>query len=167
MAKTFICLNCHLEKDANSHLREQSYCGMHECQKARKRIWQKQKMASDPDYRETQSNNLKDWRKNKPLHEYQRTYRFENPKYVKANRKKQKARNRKRQKQNKSASRNVIVKMDALTYGKSDAYVALPCRFHGETLIVKMDTPTPRKSSDYAAVFQAENIMAMIVKMAR
>jgi len=40
----------------------QSFCGNPACQRARKRIWQKQKLASDTDYRDNQKSSQKAWR---------------------------------------------------------------------------------------------------------
>jgi hypothetical protein len=46
----------------------QQYCGSADCQKARKRKWQKEKLARDPDYRENQA------AAQKASHLYRRAY---------------------------------------------------------------------------------------------
>ena len=81
----------------------QRYCGSTDCQKARKRKWQKEKLKSDPDYRENQAAAQKAWReRNKG---YWREYRKRNPGYCEQNRLRQRGRNR---------QRRMIAKMDAL-----------------------------------------------------
>jgi hypothetical protein len=81
----------------------QQYCGSAGCQKARKRGWQKEKLKSDPDYRENQAAAQKAWReRNKG---YWREYRKKNQTYSEQNRLRQRERNR---------QRRVIAKMDAL-----------------------------------------------------
>jgi hypothetical protein len=57
----------------------------------RKRKWQKEKLATDSDYREHQAKAQKEWcSKNK---DYWKGYRKRNPAYTKRNRKKQRQRN--------------------------------------------------------------------------
>ncbi len=44
MQKTFICLGCKKEKEANPRLKGiQKYCGDIQCQRERKRLWYKKK----------------------------------------------------------------------------------------------------------------------------
>jgi len=45
------CAHCGCPLDLNPRSKNQRYCGKQECQRARKRMWQKNKMATDPDYR--------------------------------------------------------------------------------------------------------------------
>jgi hypothetical protein len=81
----------------------QQYCGSADCQRARKRKWQKEKLKNDPDYRENQAAAQKAWReRNKG---YWREYRKSNQIYSKRNRLLQKERNR---------QRRMIAKMDEL-----------------------------------------------------
>ncbi len=81
----------------------QQYCGSADCQKARKRKWQKEKLKSDPDYRENQAAAQKAWReRNKG---YWREYRKKNQTYSEQNRLGQRGRNR---------QRRMIAKMDEL-----------------------------------------------------
>jgi class 3 adenylate cyclase len=81
-------------------VKNQQYCGKKECQRARKRSWQKEKIATDPDYRANQRECNKAWRGRNP--DYWRHYRKNHPRYVEKNRLLQKARRRRR-----------VVKMDA------------------------------------------------------
>jgi hypothetical protein len=81
----------------------QQYCGSVDCQKARKRKWQKEKLKGDPDYRENQAAAQKAWReRNKG---YWRECRKSNQTYSTRNRLLQKERNR---------QRRMIAKMDEL-----------------------------------------------------
>lgn len=82
----------------------QRYCGSADCQKARKRKWQKEKLKRDPDYRENQAAAQKAWqRRNK---DYWSAYRKKNRTYAEQNRLHQKERNR---------QRRMIAKMDELS----------------------------------------------------
>jgi len=71
----------------------QTYCSKAECQRVRKRLWQKEKLNADADYRENQRQSQKRWRENNP--EYWKRWRAAHPDYVARNRKLQMARNRK------------------------------------------------------------------------
>ncbi len=98
MAK-FICKNCHEEKDSNCRLKDgnKQYCGKAECQRARKAAWQRGKMRNNSKYRDKQKEYLKQWRKRRPLDQYQKQYRQSHPDYVEKNRQQQRLRNNKRQ----------------------------------------------------------------------
>ena len=110
MAQIFTCENCRKIITMNPRLKgNQRYCGDRQCQQARKTSWQKQKMATDPTYRNKQYQSMDRWRKHEPLHRYQKNYRINHPHYVEQNRTKQKGRNQLR------ASLKNIVKMDALS----------------------------------------------------
>jgi hypothetical protein len=81
----------------------QRYCGSADCQRARKKSWQKEKLKSDPDYRENQAAAQKGWReRNKG---YWREYRKNNQTYSQRNRLRQRERNR---------QKRMIAKMDEL-----------------------------------------------------
>ena len=71
--KTFKCRGCHRELPASPKVKEQNYCGRAECQRARRREWQRKKMATDPDYRENQRNSQRQWQEKNP--DYWRNYR--------------------------------------------------------------------------------------------
>ena len=95
------CAHCGCPLDLNPRAKNQRYCGKKECQRARKRLWQKGKMATDADYRANQQECNKAWRGRNP--DYWRNYRKSHPRYVERNRLLQKARRRRR-----------VAKMDAL-----------------------------------------------------
>jgi hypothetical protein len=95
------CPHCKRKFSPHPAVVQQRYCGGADCQRARKRIWQKAKLARDPDYRENQATAQRAWRERNP--EYWRRYRRNHPAYREANRLRQRARNR---------QRRVIAKMD-------------------------------------------------------
>ena len=112
-------------------VRDQRYCSNPECQKARKKKWQKEKLASDSDYRANQAEAQRQWRSRN--RDYWRQYRKRNPAYTETNRMGQRERNRRRR------SGLGIAKMDELT-GKtliqSGRYRLVPVCNSG---IAKMD----------------------------
>jgi hypothetical protein len=90
-------------------VKNQRYCRKRTCQKARKKSWQKMKLAFDNDYWENQAKAQKTWR-GKNLG-YWKEYRAKNSAYTEHNRFLQRKRNRKR----KGAPPPVIAKMDEST----------------------------------------------------
>ena len=101
MEKT--CPHCGKKFLPHPAVLNQQYCGSADCQKVRKRKWQKEKLKSDPDYRENQAAAQKAWReRNKG---YWREYRKKNQTYSEQNRLGQRGRNR---------QRRMIAKMDEL-----------------------------------------------------
>ncbi len=46
------CAHCGCPLELKARSRNQRYCGKKECQGARKRLWQKNRMATDPDYQD-------------------------------------------------------------------------------------------------------------------
>lgn len=101
------CVNpcCRRHFLPNPRVKTQRYCNRKECQRVRRRLWQKEKMASDLDYQANQRDCQKRWRKQNP--DYWRQYRMNNPLYVERNRLLQRKRDRKRRLDN-------LAKMDAL-----------------------------------------------------
>jgi hypothetical protein len=87
-----LCAHCGRPLPLSTKNPNQKYCGQPECQKARKRLWQKQKMASDPAYRENQRHANNEWLKNNP--HYWDQYRQSRPEYTKRNREMSKERMR-------------------------------------------------------------------------
>jgi len=75
-------------------VKNQRFCNRKVCQRARKNLWQRQKMATDPDYRTNQKNCQKKWNQQHP--DYWRKYRNQRPKYCEKNRLLQKHRDKKR-----------------------------------------------------------------------
>jgi hypothetical protein len=140
MQTKLLCKNGGHEVDANPRLKgNQLYCGAPECQRARKRTWQKNKMATDKKYRRNQIACLVRWRKEHALHRYQKQYRQDHPEYVEKNREKQRLRNDKRRQRVQLSPK--IVKMDAFQNQaiKSGVYWLAPCAMDASQKIVKMD----------------------------
>jgi len=105
------CINC--GKIWNTPLRNpnRAYCNSSVCQKVRKRIWQQQKIASDPDYKANQRDAKKVWQNANP--DYCNTYRKKNDAYTQKNRIRQAERNQKRRVHLQNQAANLIAKMDA------------------------------------------------------
>lgn len=85
------CAYCQRRYLKNPRVKLQSYCGADNCQRARKRRWQRHKMATDPDYRLNQKDCMLRWRQRHP--NYWREYRGAHPTYAAQNRILQKLRN--------------------------------------------------------------------------
>lgn len=114
------CKHCHRYFIPNPRAKDQQYCSQKDCQRARKRHWQRQKMKADPDYRQNQKDSQKKWRQGNP--DYWREYRKNHPEYRTRNRKKQKDRDAKRRVKR-------LAKMDALAslkQIKAGSYYLIP-----------------------------------------
>ena len=72
----------------------QAFCSAAECQRERKRRWQRAKRGSDPDYRENDARSSRHWRQQHAS--YWREYRRSHPEYTARNRQQQRGRNRTR-----------------------------------------------------------------------
>ena len=71
--KSFCCNACRRIHPVNPRNINQKYCNRADCQRARKREWQRKKRASDSDYRQNQKDCQKRWLENHP--DYWRVYR--------------------------------------------------------------------------------------------
>lgn len=120
----------------------QRFCPTPACQRRRRREWQRQRLATDADYRENQAQAQRNWAAAHP--EYWHEYRELHPAYAARNREQQKRRN----------VTNRVAKMDAwkrLTAVRSGIYALSPAP---QTLIAKMDpwivriTVLARESAD-------------------
>jgi hypothetical protein len=100
------CLCCKRRFIAHPAVCHQRYCSDPECQKRRKRNWQKEKLSIDSDYRVNQASAQRQWRRRN--RDYWREYRRRNPAYTERNRIGQRERNRGRR------SGSGIAKMDEL-----------------------------------------------------
>jgi DNA-directed RNA polymerase subunit RPC12/RpoP len=94
MNRMIRCAHCGRRILSNPRVKEQRYCSRKACQRARKTLWQRVKMATDPDYQLNQRDCQKDWNKRNP--DYWRLYRSRNPGYRTRNRLLQKHRDRRR-----------------------------------------------------------------------
>lgn len=99
------CAHCRRAFISNPRVKLQKYCSRLICQKARKAKWQRQKMASDNDYRLNQKDAKQKWQQQHP--DYSRKYRESHPEYCQRNRDLQKLRDAKRRAQR-------LAKMDPL-----------------------------------------------------
>jgi hypothetical protein len=72
----------------------QTYCSSKRCQQARKNKWNREKFATDPDYREYKQ--VAQERRKKRTPKYWQEYRARHPDYTQKNRAKQRNRNKKR-----------------------------------------------------------------------
>jgi hypothetical protein len=146
MILTFICHHCGNEVPHNPHIRRgQKYCSTKECQRARKREWDKERYNSDETYKHKRLSSQKIWRKIRPSHEYQKNYRKMHPEYVNRNRELQRNRNEKRQESKQKDIEGMIVNTDTLfTHPLIDVTYALMQVTKGgkivntDTLMVRM-----------------------------
>ena len=131
------CAGCGRWFHANPKVARQRYCSKAACQRVRRRLWQKEKLATDEDYRRNQADAQRRWREGH--RDYWRQYRERHPDYSERNRHRQRQRNHVRRGQG-------IAKMDALAPRTSVApgtYQLLPYERGGiakmDALIVKID----------------------------
>lgn len=114
----------------NPHVKNHRYCNRKACQSLRKRLWQRQKMKNDPDYRDNQRDAQQCWMEQN--RDYWRQYRDRHPEYVKRNRLLQRQRDRRRRLRN-------LAKMDASgqsSFVKAASYYLIPAKKD----LAKMDT---------------------------
>ncbi len=91
---TFRCACCRRILPRDSRVKSQRYCGAKDCQRARKRTWQREKLEIDPDHRANKRDSQRAWQRKNPT--YWQEYRSKSPSYCKRNRQLQRARDRKR-----------------------------------------------------------------------
>ena len=88
------CTACHKLFDPRAQSPRQKFCSGAECQRERKRRWQKARRASDPDYWDNDIQANRNWRSQHPG--YWCEYRHKHPQSVIRNREKQRERDRSR-----------------------------------------------------------------------
>lgn len=115
--------------EPDPRVKNQSFCGLKECQRARKRKWQKEKLAADPDYHANQRQCQNEWHERHPG--YYNKYRRDHPHYRERNSLLQRYRN---------ARGRMIAKMDAFKL----APVKDPAVFYLLPVVAKMDA-SPQK----------------------
>jgi len=139
------CRHCGCNLEVCTKVKKHEYCTKPDCQKARKRAWQKKKMAEDAEYRRDQKEAQKIWRENNP--HYWKKYRSENERYTEENRLRQRQRNRtQRALSTGRAKVGEVAKMDAIK-GKNNTlsgrYELIPIAGKNiakmDALIVKID----------------------------
>lgn len=142
------CAACGRAFRPRSERQKQSYCGSTECQRERRRRWQRDKRRTDPDYRSNQSAAQQRWAERHP--DYWREYRRRHPSYAERNRAAAKERQRARR-----GGREAFAKMDAsgaISAVSSGTYQLLPASSDG---FAKMDAITVKivvLSDGYGAV---------------
>ena len=123
------CAHCGCLFAPDPRVKNQRYCSDKDCQRARKRKWQKEKLATDVDYKGNQRACQIDWHRRHPG--YYGEYRRDHPDYRERNNLLQCCRN---------AKTRVIAKMDE----SEPAPVNKPGAFYLLPLIAKMDA-SPQK----------------------
>jgi len=103
------CLHCLRVFKPNPRVKRQKYCNNKPCQRARRALWQRQKMAGDPDYKDNKMRCQKQWHADRPG--YYRRYRESHPEYANRNRLLQQLRNTRRDNGKQS---KMIAKLDSL-----------------------------------------------------
>lgn len=107
MSCTNRCAHCGRFFIPNPRVKDQSYCGRKECQRARKTRWQREKMKTDPEYQANQRESQRSWRERNPG--YWKQYRMRHPDYAMRNRLLQRHRD-------KRGCFKDLAKMDALAH---------------------------------------------------
>lgn len=136
---TFSCCHCQTSHPKNSRHKNQKYCSSSLCQQARKNAWERRRLKTDADYKESRQAQKRKWYKQQPGDHYQANYRNTHPTYQNSNREKQGLRNRKRA---QDASVPKIVKTDASTEKselKGNWYALIPYSSYTSQKIVKTD----------------------------
>lgn len=132
MSETIQCVHCGKPIKANPRVKNQRYCRDKECQRARRRKWQREKLLSDPDYKANQRDCQRKWREHHPG--YYRAYRQRHPQSRERNRLLQRYRNSRRR------TRQKIAKMDTF----QPAAVLTPSLYYLLPVIAQMDTPAQK-----------------------
>ena len=88
------CAACHKRFHPRPQSPTQAFCSAAECQRERKRRWQRAKRGTDPDYRENDARSSRHWRQQHAA--YWREYRRSHPEYTARNRQQQRRRNQTR-----------------------------------------------------------------------
>ncbi len=86
------CAGCHKFFHPRPQSPDQKFCSAAECQRERKRRWQKARRAADADYRDNDVQANRHWRSRHPG--YWQAYRRIHPQYVTTNRQQQRERDR-------------------------------------------------------------------------
>lgn len=87
-----LCLGCGESFKRQGHVPGQKFCHQPECQRERKRLWQKEKLRNDDAYRANQESAQEKWAGKNP--DYWKKYRAAHPGYTACNRQRQMKRNR-------------------------------------------------------------------------
>jgi len=107
MKRQIRCAYCKCLFFPNPHVKNQRYCSSKACQRARKRLWQREKIATDPDYKQNRFDCQRAWSNRNP--DYWKEYRMNHPAYTRRNLELQNVRDKRR-----SLQQMDLAKMDAL-----------------------------------------------------
>lgn len=132
MSRTIQCVHCGCDFKPDPRVKNQRYCSAEECQRARKRKWQQEKLRSDLDYQANQRDCQREWHKRHP--DYYRQYRERHPKSCERNRLMQRYRN------SRKRSRQKVATMDAFR----PAPILDPALYYLFPVIAKMDASTQK-----------------------
>ena len=113
------CACCRSWFVPDPRVKNQRFCSKKECQRARKTLWQRQKLANDSDYQADKLDCQRAWRNGNPS--YWKNWRAGHPEYVE--------RNRKLQEERRGRGKNSVAKMDAtgpLSSIKTGDYYIVP-----------------------------------------
>jgi len=132
MSRTIGCVHCGCDFKPDPRVKTQRYCSAKECQRARKRAWQQEKLRSDPDYKANQRDCQREWHKRHPG--YYRQYRERHHKSCERNRLMQRYRN------SRKRSRHKVATMDAFR----TAPILDPALYYLLPVIAKMDASTQK-----------------------
>lgn len=125
-----ICKHC--GRSFNPVRANHVYCTDSSCRRERKRIWQREKLKRDPDYRAAQQDAHARWLGKNP--DYYRNYRRKNPAYARENRLKQRIRNRLKRGLLPAEVWEKIAKMDANEPVKPGYYCLLALNRDGAVI---------------------------------
>ena len=120
MNRTIRCAHCQCLVLPNPRVKTQRFCPNKACQRARKAQWQRNKLATDPDYQANQRDCQQRWQHQHP--QYWRQYRQQRADYRERNRLLQQHRDRKRR-------GHLLAKMDvleAITFIQPGIYHLIP-----------------------------------------
>jgi hypothetical protein len=107
MNRQIRCAHCKCLFFTNPRVKNQRFCSSRDCQSARKRLWQREKIAIDPDYQQNRRDCQRAWCGRNP--DYWKNYRLNHPAYTSRNRELQNVRDKRR-----SHPGVDLAKMDAL-----------------------------------------------------
>ena len=78
------CLACGRSFQPRPQVPQQNYCTARDCQRERKKLWERDRRRTDPDYRKNQASASQAWSRKHP--DYWKEYRRANPQYTERNR---------------------------------------------------------------------------------
>lgn len=124
------CLACADIFHPSPRVPAQNYCSRPECPRARRKLWQKEKRKSDPDYRENQLQCQRRWRETHP--DYWQHHRADHPNYAERNRTLQRH-------WNAAQAASQVAKMDAMRPPTALPSGTYSLRAIGPAGVAKMD----------------------------